>query len=124
MRVIPNIERSQVKAKGLDLINQIFEKTLRRAKGPASHQAFLKGDQAAEEFLRVFESLHLPLARLSQPLLQKQEETTAREAFHEALLASGLVKELKSVRSRTDRDRPLVPIQGRPLSETIVEERR
>src|SRR5439155_13151394 len=76
VRVIPNIERSQVKAKGLDLINQIFEKTLRRAKSPASHQAFLKGDQAAEEFLRVFESLHLPLARLSQPLLQKQEETT------------------------------------------------
>ena len=56
--------------------------------------------------------------------LQKQEETTAREAFHAALLASGLVKELKSVRSGTDRDRPLVPIQGRPLSETIVEERR
>jgi hypothetical protein len=56
--------------------------------------------------------------------LNEETEAAARDAFHEALLASGLVKELKPAQSRTERERPLVPIEGRPLSETILEERR
>jgi len=56
--------------------------------------------------------------------LVEEQETTARETFHRALLTSGLVNELKPARTGADRDRPLVPIQGRPLSETILEERR
>jgi hypothetical protein len=59
-----------------------------------------------------------------QERLQQVDEAAAREAFHRALLASGLVKEIKTAPLRSDQERPLVSIQGKPLSETIVEERR
>jgi hypothetical protein len=56
--------------------------------------------------------------------MRQEGEAAAQGAFHQALLAAGLVKELKAGPSRVHGERPLVPIQGRPLSETIVEERR
>jgi hypothetical protein len=56
--------------------------------------------------------------------LQQEDETTAQEAFHRALLAAGLVKKVKAAPHRVHGEPPLVPIQGKPLSETIIEERR
>jgi hypothetical protein len=56
--------------------------------------------------------------------LQQEDETTAQQAFHQALLAAGLVKEIKVTPARVHGERPLVPIQGKPLSATIIEERR
>ena len=46
------------------------------------------------------------------------------ERFYQALLASGLVTEIKTPPRHQRRERRLVPIQGKPLSETIIEERR
>lgn len=46
------------------------------------------------------------------------------ERFLEALLHAGLVTEIKRPTRASKLDRPAVPINGRPLSETIVEERR
>ncbi len=56
--------------------------------------------------------------------LGPQAESTKREAFHQALLASGLVKQIKPPRQDRDAERRLIEVQGRPVSETIVAERR
>jgi hypothetical protein len=56
--------------------------------------------------------------------LQQESAATAQEAFHQALVAAGLVKQIKAGPRRVREERPLVPIQGKPLSETIIEERR
>jgi hypothetical protein len=64
------------------------------------------------------------LQQAVQERLGQQAEADAREAFHQALLASGLVKALKTPSGRPAAERPLVPIQGKPLSETLLEDRR
>ena len=56
--------------------------------------------------------------------LGQQGEASGREAFRRALLEAGLVQEFKAPPIRPAEERPLVPIQGKPLSETIIEERR
>ena len=43
---------------------------------------------------------------------------------NQALIAAGVVKQIKAVPPRVHKERPLVPIQGKPLPETIIEERR
>jgi hypothetical protein len=56
--------------------------------------------------------------------LKQQDEAAARASFHRALLSSGLVKEVKTMLPHVAGECPLVPIQGKPLSETVMEERR
>jgi hypothetical protein len=56
--------------------------------------------------------------------LARRAEATDRDRFHLALLESGLVKEIKMPLPRDESTRPLVEIKGKPLSETIIEERR
>ena len=64
------------------------------------------------------------LDRVLQERLTPQEQAPKREAFHQALLASGLVKQIKSSRRVGDSTRRLIDVQGNPVSETIIEERR
>jgi hypothetical protein len=64
------------------------------------------------------------LQQAVQERLGQQAEADARETFHQALLASGLVKALKTPSGHPAAERPLVPIQGKPLSETLLEDRR
>jgi len=59
-----------------------------------------------------------------QKQLLPQEETRKREAFHQALLTLGLVKLIKKPRHIKTPRPPLVIVQGKPVSETIIEERR
>jgi hypothetical protein len=54
---------------------------------------------------------------------EAREADSRMEAFHQALLASGMVKEIKPRRS-VGRPLQLIEIPGKPVSETIVEERR
>lgn len=70
----------------------------------------------AEELQQVRQAVDIQLAQ--------QHEASGREAFRRALLEAGLVREFKTPPVRPEEERPLVPIQGKPLSETIVEERR
>lgn len=52
------------------------------------------------------------------------DEARKKEAFHQALLASGLVKRIAR-RTEPDRsERHLIEVQGEPVSETIIRERR
>lgn len=62
-------------------------------------------------------------ARLDERLA-RPEEAAQVQAFHRALLASGLVVALKAPRASAAGPRRLIEVQGKPLSETIVEERR
>ena len=48
----------------------------------------------------------------------------AEEGFLQAMLDAGLISEIKRPDRSQKRERRLAPIQGKPLSETIAEERR
>jgi hypothetical protein len=52
------------------------------------------------------------------------EQDAKIKAFHEALLASGLVTNFKTPRAGIDRLYQPIEVKGKPLSETIIEERR
>jgi hypothetical protein len=51
-------------------------------------------------------------------------QITSEQAFHQTLLESGLVRQIKMPSLRKPTERRLVEIQGQPISETIIEERR
>jgi hypothetical protein len=67
------------------------------------------------------------LQQLQQSIQSRlaQHQTTQQAGFLQTLLASGLAKQIKyPTSSHPSTERRLVEIQGKPLSETILEERR
>jgi len=56
--------------------------------------------------------------------LAEKEQTVQRTKFHQALLTSGLVKKIKHSSGSQQTERRLIQVQGKPVSETIIEERR
>jgi hypothetical protein len=65
-------------------------------------------------------------AKLAKPAAP-QEKPLTREEFNERLMASGLITRLPDPSLDIDDDDPddqPVPIEGEPLSETIIRERR
>lgn len=54
----------------------------------------------------------------------REDEAAKEEAFHQALLASGLVSHINPPRDPSKAERPVFEVQGEPLSETIMRERR
>jgi hypothetical protein len=46
------------------------------------------------------------------------------ERFHQALIASGLVREIKPPRGTSSGQRRLIQARGKPVSATLIEERR
>lgn len=62
------------------------------------------------------------LERAARRLLS--QEFTDEERFLESLRETGLLSDVKRPSRDNTPERPLVPIQGKPLSETIIEERR
>jgi len=67
------------------------------------------------------------LQRLERAIQERRTdkgEAKEKEMLHQALLASGLVKRIAS-RTEPDRsERHLIEVQGEPVSETIIRERR
>ena len=61
-------------------------------------------------------------ALLAEALLW--EEAEKDKAFDEALLASGLITHIPPPRDPSQADRPRIAVQGEPVSETIIRERR
>jgi hypothetical protein len=67
------------------------------------------------------------LQQLNQAIqkhIADKEETPQRATFHKALLASGLVKQLKQSSYSRQTELRLIQVQGKPVSATIIEERR
>lgn len=59
-----------------------------------------------------------------QKYLASKEENLKQAAFHQALIDSGLVKQIKHPMYEPLTERRLIQIEGKPISETIIEERR
>ena len=61
--------------------------------------------------------------RVVRGLLEPSAQEAEREAVLQILQASGRVKDIKRPSTRVAVEGHAVPIQGKPLSETIIEER-
>lgn len=81
-----------------------------------------------QEILNRLEKLEVDeLEELNQFLQQyiaNKEESNQTKAFHQALLSSGLVKQIKHPIYRQTTQEQLIHLEGKPISETIIEERR
>ncbi|MEB3215353.1 MAG: hypothetical protein VKN72_03700 [Nostocales cyanobacterium 94392] len=81
-----------------------------------------------DEILAQLKSLEMvELQQLNQAVqerLTSQQVTSEQAAFHQALLESGLVRQIKMPSLRKNCERRLFEIQGQPISETIIQERR
>jgi hypothetical protein len=71
---------------------------------------------SSDELARVYEEIGA--------LVSSSPGDDREEQFLQALLGAGLISEIKPVTGNSLLDREPVPITGKPLSETIVEERR
>lgn len=69
------------------------------------------------------EELHQLNQAIKQHIAVKIQ-TESETAFEQALLESGLVKEIKKPSYRNVTTEQLVKVKGKPLFETIIEERR
>lgn len=74
------------------------------------------------EMLELFE-LH-QLNRAIHKYLTEKQATTQQAKFYQALLTSGLVKKINHLSYSQLAERQLIQVQGKPVSETIIEERR
>lgn len=81
-----------------------------------------------DQILAQIETLELEeLQQLNQTIqryLAHKQETPQQATFHKVLLTSGLVKQLKQPSDSRQSERQLIQVQGKPVSETIIEERR
>ncbi len=59
-----------------------------------------------------------------QKCLANKEEIAKHKAFHQALVDSGLIKQVKFPSYEPISERRLIQVEGKPISETIIEERR
>ena len=64
------------------------------------------------------------LSQAIQRYLPDREIAAKRVAFHRALIESGLVRQIRSPACLQGMRSPLIQIQGNPVSQTIIEERR
>lgn len=56
-------------------------------------------------------------------LLKEQDAADKLAVFHQVLLSQGLVKEVKKPQVLDTIERQLIEIKGKPVSQTIIEER-
>ena len=57
-------------------------------------------------------------------LLKEQDEADKLEVFHQVLLSKGLVKEVKKPPVTDTIERHLIEVKRKPVSQTIIEERK
>jgi hypothetical protein len=84
--------------------------------------------ETLNQILKQLETLELEeLQQLNQTIkkyLADKEETVKQAAFHQALIDCGLVKQIKHPAYEPITERRLIHVEGKPVSETIIEERR
>lgn len=65
---------------------------------------------------------------VSETIIQEREAPVSEEekkaAFHQSMLAAGLLTRIPPQRDPSKAKRPLITVQGEPVSETIIRERR
>jgi hypothetical protein len=84
--------------------------------------------ETLNQILKQLETLEIKeLQQLNQTIqkyLADKEETVKQAAFHQALIDSGLVKQIKHPVYDPISERRLIHVEGKPISQTIIEERR
>jgi hypothetical protein len=84
--------------------------------------------ETLNQILKQLETLETTeLQQLSQTIqkyLAVKEENLKQAAFHQALIDSGLVKQIKHFAYEPIAERRVIQVEGKPVSETIIEERR
>ncbi|BAY74316.1 hypothetical protein NIES25_07290 [Nostoc linckia NIES-25] len=84
--------------------------------------------ETLKQILKQLETLEITeLQQLSQTIqkyLAVKEQNLKQAAFHQALIDSGLVKQIKHFAYEPIAERTLIQVQGKSVSETIIEERR
>ena len=65
---------------------------------------------------------------VSETIIREREAPASEEekkaVFHQSMLAAGLLTHIPSPRDPSKAERPLITVQGEPVSETIIRERR
>jgi hypothetical protein len=75
--------------------------------------------------LQVLEPSELEqLSQVLQKYLKDSEASAKRAVFHQALVESGLIRQIKKPNFEGRVHPPLIQVQGEPVSQTIVGERR
>lgn len=84
--------------------------------------------ETLKQILNQLETLELQeLQQLHQTIqryLAQKETTDKQAAFHQALIDAGLVKQIKHLSYDPISERRLIQVEGKPVSETIIAERR
>ncbi|HAA33434.1 MAG TPA: hypothetical protein DCE56_44065 [Cyanobacteria bacterium UBA8553] len=84
--------------------------------------------ETLNQILNQLETLELQelqqLHQTIQKYLADQEEIDRQAVFHQALINAGLVKQIKPPSYDSITERRLIQVEGKPVSETIIEERR
>jgi hypothetical protein len=62
--------------------------------------------------------------QVAEPEISPAGYTPEEEAVHKALLDAGIVKEIRPRSRQSKLNRPLGKVIGKPVSETILEDRR
>lgn len=75
--------------------------------------------------LQVLEPSELQqLSQAIQKYLKDSDASAKRAAFHQTLVESGLVRQIKNPNFESRAHQRLIQVQGEPVSQTIVGERR
>ncbi len=75
--------------------------------------------------LQVLEPSELQqLSQVIQGYLKDNEASAKRAAFHQALVGSGLVRQIKNPNFEGRTRQSLILVQGEPISQTLLRERR
>jgi hypothetical protein len=81
-------------------------------------------DQILNQLQSIEPSDFQQLSQAIQRYLEDDEVLAKRAAFHHALIGSGLVRQIKNPNFEERAHQRLIQVQGEPISQTIVGERR
>ena len=81
-------------------------------------------DQIVKEIKTLAPDERRQLREMLEAMMVPAEEADKRKALHQALRATGLLTQVRQPRATDTPHRRRIEVQGKPVSETIIEERR
>ena len=81
-------------------------------------------DRIVEEIKTLAPDEWRQLREMLEVMMMPTEEEGKRKALHQALRAAGLITQVRQPRATDTLHRQRIEVQGKPVSETIIEERR
>jgi len=81
-------------------------------------------DRIVEEIKTLAPDEQWQLREMLDTMLVPAGEEDKRKGLHQALRAAGLITQVRQPRATDTPNRRRIEVQGKPVSETIIEERR